>query len=975
MLEKTTAQTGNTTNPSQRPNDALLLTNAYSVAKSLVRFKDSTRFNADRYNKIIGSILWYSDLQDVEDTLYRKLTDKISFYNKLSILFKPYFFNIYSTQKIFELNIANDSRIFDASITGSTSLSKNLKDSVRKYNEKLTAITKNKKLVEYLKYCDSILKSLKDTLSEKRKGKPDTLAIKVIAVDWGGELKNKLSAIADTLSKYNFIQGNEKKQFDASQYFDSTFLSSNNLIINLIRKIDDLKSSYNDKGIAYSKDSTDIRNNTIEFLTTKKDSLSGFFAKMLNINTDHSESDRVELEETSHPFYSDKEKSIELVYQTPSPGSTWRLPSESEMIDAISIYLANRVKQEAVIWFFEQLTNNIKTYDLLKIFFPSTMTLLQSREVYEIPNMGAQWRYGLSKDFTNMPRNVLCSQWFKDRWPHVEKYKDYLVGACDIADLLQKRFSYKDIVKQLYLTGSNEAANDSSINFRDYINLLYAVNTELFLPDSVSKYRLLKYEDYRSMSKDELEIMLSLIDMKYGGVLHKFLKNKYHSFSISTPGEAENIRKWLGAIEVAVSQIEKARLDFIKKEDNNSKDDDNKGFFNHFNIWNSLDALLHFLNSANTLNTDIKSIFSDKLKDSKTAISYIDQIHEIYGQISNKNFAGAVQTTLTLIDSLLYGYNDDANSSLSYSFRQINSLINKRQAPILLQTIRVHAFKDFSDSMLYGFTLNTVAKQGIPDTIVSFTKHSPMAAMIFEKDRHAIAMIRRLSGFLNDAAMANGDKQLAKVVESYALPIGSYKRKRNNWWSLDFNAFVGPYIGYEKTLNVNTNIKTSAFNQGIVYGITAPIGISLSKTLGRHLRTAGGKRYTIDTSATDFILNPDLIKLKQKNMYTRTHSTFTLTVSLVDLGAVVSYRFTHQDTTSLPQLKWSQFISPGLHIAYGIRNTPLVASLGIQYTPQLRSLDKTDRQYNAIRCYAGVLFDLPLITLWERKRIVYLTSQ
>src|SRR5690606_28482224 len=75
------------------------------------------------------------------------------------------------------------------------------------------------------------------------------------------------------------------------------------------------------------------------------------------------------------------------------------------------------------------------------------------------------------------------------------------------------------------------------------------------------------------------------------------------------------------------------------------------------------------------------------------------------------------------------------------------------------------------DFMTYKFVLF--------DGTLHFAKRSPMAALVFANERESIQFIRKFSGFLNDVALATSDKQLARVVESYAMPPTSYKRKRS----------------------------------------------------------------------------------------------------------------------------------------------------------------------------------------------------
>lgn len=343
-------------------------------------------------------------------------------------------------------------------------------------------------------------------------------------------------------------------------------------------------------------------------------------------------------------------------------GGGYHLPSQSEMIDAFAIYLAGRIKQEAVMWFFEALANDARQYEQIRTFFPATMTLLRSNEVFEIPNMGAQWQYALSKDFLSLPRNVLTSTWLQQRWYFAKGYKSYISGFCDMSDLLVKRESYREIVRTLYLADNSEDdAADGKLEFRDFINLLYAVNTELFLPDSAQNYRLLKYEDYSGMNQEELEIMLSLIDMKYHGMLGKMLKLKTSNdnvFELHPTITAEKLRRLLGCIEVAVNRIELVRNDFLALQKKMEGSSDKDWAYTPYSLWGSVNELLDVF-SARGANG---SVFSTgwNMTRSQTAFAYTGQMFEIYNLITRKNFSGAVQNTIALVDTILYAGGRDS---------------------------------------------------------------------------------------------------------------------------------------------------------------------------------------------------------------------------------------------------------------------------------------------------------------------------
>lgn len=865
----------------------LQLRNAYEVAKKLSLLnREPKRYSDSGNTQLLGGIIWYSNLQDqVDDT---KLLDSLTTvlpqkYPRLGEAFERIKSNLISYDAFFEIDSNN------------------------------TAFSKIDNV--------TIRKSLIDSLKAFLVFKNQLLLTSNLLNSDSSEYKKKLVLLNNCCAK------------DSSTY-NSLVLETNS--------INALLKSYTTIIELLNKKIEQIKAGTKKILFENQNSLVTF---LLAINGVKPNFDNLSVlpENSLNSFLSSQANYQSTIYQQEITPSSFKIPSQSEVIDAIAIYLAKRVKQESVMWFFETLSRNASDNELVNVFFPSTIALLQAKEVYEIPNLSAQWRYTLSKDFVNMPKNVLSNNWLTERYPGMTNYKSYFDGSFAIAELLTEKYSYPDLIRQLYLKNNNSASD--KIQFYDFVNFLYCVNTELFLPDSNAHFRMMKYENYRTMSKEEIEIMLSLIDMKYGNVVGKFLDLPNGTFSFTQP-QMEQIRKLFGQIEIRVSQIETMLQEFIEQQKKMENDGPKDWFYNTGNIWNSLSDLFTIFN-----NEEFEKLFSKKLKESNKALRYMGNINEIYNQINRKNFAGAVQSTIAMIDTLFYG-NKDESFTIKINEIKMGSLVYGN-AKIFGEIINCYNNKDTNR---FHFILNTKQET------VSFKKTSLAAAIIFERERHSIQLVRKFGSFLNDVALSQNDKQLAKIVESYALPPGSYKRKRNNWWSLDFNAYLGPYGGYEWLKN-NESLGQNNKENGFVYGISVPVGISLSKTLGR--------KFQSDTLSKSLILNPDKIKLKEKNIYERTKSTFTVTVSIIDLGAVVSYRFSNTDSVLPHKITWAQFLSPGIHVGYGLKGTPLVISGGFQYTPELRSFKEIDRQYNAYRLYIGLMFDMPIFNLWERRRIVY----
>ncbi len=911
------------------------LRNAYEVAKWLAVAEASHMQDSSR-QKLLGSLIWYANLQDARGDIYRTLFDRLWNYPTLSGITEQMSGKLLKYERVFDM----DPDMVRGKINQHV-------PSLSVKNSFLTSydmwVNQKKDLADFNRTSDAEIAEIKTKISQlndemityrskevvKRKDLEDQLAVVTTVAD-SNLIKERLDTIAQSI---------ERKQLK----IDST-LQEYRKSIEAKEKMREFKESRVNS----------LRKYLLLLMLQQPDALRNFLFDISGISTD-AQSFSLVIGNWFDRYVASSSNSVQQMITATESASkqSLRLPSEAEMINALAIYLANRIKQESVMWFFEKITQHAGRYELMKLFFPSTVRLLQGNEVYEIPNLGAQWQYALSKDFMQMPVNVLNSSWLKDRWPGAATYAPFITGTLQFAELISKRYSYRESIKTLYLsyTKDNQVSQGAAFQFRDYITILYAINTELFIPDSSSGYRMLAYEDLRSMSRKELEVMLSLLDLKYHGVFSKLIKGLYVKPGEASPAiDIEAVRRVLGNLQSVISRVEKAGSDYMLDQQSGKKD----WFYSTYNVWGAIDQIFAVFNGEEGMvmgtpgNTAaIKKVFG-----------YGGQVFEIYNLITKKNFAGAVLNTLSLIDTLLYESKDDHQFTVTLQKVQqlFASTYLKEALPKKL------ASAEWKKAMGVSYSSGN-------DTL-SFTKNSPIAAVLFDQERHAIQLIRKLSGFLNDAALAQGDQQLAKVVESYAMPVGSYKRKRNNWWSVDLNAFAGPYVGYEwSRRQQNDATGGSVRKKGGVWGFSVPIGISVSKTFGRRWRSG--------SLPEDMVRNPDKVKLLKRNLYVRSGWTFTLTGSIVDLGAVVSYRLgnTPGDTTIQQSFKWSQLISPGIHLAVALPGSPFTVSTGLQYTPQLRKYEEAgkpnEQQFNTTRIYLGLMFDLPLFNFWERKHIVY----
>lgn len=209
---------------------------------------------------------------------------------------------------------------------------------------------------------------------------------------------------------------------------------------------------------------------------------------------------------------------------------------------------------------------------------------------------------------------------------------------------------------------------------------------------------------------------------------------------------------------------------------------------------------------------------------------------------------------------------------------------------------------------------------------------------------NSVAVLARLvkyGSFLSTLATAKNSDEVAKAIETAALPVGSSRIKRESPFNVTLNAYTGLFVGRENIIGVKDD-------KGInTYGVTAPVGISISKGHSIFFIPVGGWREG-----------------------KRGWST-SLFISLIDIGAVTAYRFKNEEVAEVPTIQLKNIISPGAFISLGIPRTPLSFNVGAQMGPNLRKVssttaDNSDRRY--WRFSTAFCVDIPLFNLYTKSR-------
>ena len=101
-----------------------------------------------------------------------------------------------------------------------------------------------------------------------------------------------------------------------------------------------------------------------------------------------------------------------------------------------------------------------------------------------------------------------------------------------------------------------------------------------------------------------------------------------------------------------------------------------------------------------------------------------------------------------------------------------------------------------------------------------------------------------------------------------------------------------------------------------------------------------------------------------------TGRSHTLFFSVLDIGAITSFRLIDDDTETLPEFNWNNILAPGLYYLNGWKNSPISLGLGVQYGPQLRRIEaggtvaELDKSLFSVR--ALLVVDVPIFSFYTR---------
>lgn len=669
--------------------------------------------------------------------------------------------------------------------------------------------------------------------------------------------------------------------------------------------------------------------------------------------------------------------------------TSFKMPSESEVIEAMAIFLANRTKQEAIIWFLDQVRVQSKN-PLIADAFPTVLQLLNNISDYKIPSFGNEWRYAISKDLISLPKHIINSEWvrynFKNDSSNISTLVLGIQFANDLHNLINQNYSYRDIIRHFYINSKDTQDDNLNNKISKSVKLLYIITNELFildeLPNEVSKFRLLTYEEIMSMSATRFENFLYLVKQKYN----------IDDSIIKKLSDEKKIKPLIGKILISLAQFDK-----IYAHLKTSTQD--KSTLTSQTIWNIMNQTIDAIATLDS------AIFNQK--DNHHAKKYFPIIKDclgIYESVIRKDFNQLTSKTLDLLTKFQRINNNDTITIKTHNSKNLKIIIiedtNKHHVSMNIDKLTISTINDSILITTNDYGNFSIHKSIIQDLCV-IGKYNVRENLIYDKiaknqdERKRIRKIlskqnidiaqlvqlinlynnysspnnpknklsidrihfllnkfdrvntdnnndilynkdlHKLVSFWGDILTAPNKEELAKIISNNVLPPTSYKLKKKSSYSLDINAYVGIGVGYLSTFSNVIDTLISFKNNQFTYGISAPIGITNSWSFRRNI----------------FI------------------NHFAISINPIDLGHLVNHYLLQPNTSYEGDVHFSEIFAPNFNLLLGIKNSPICIFLGGKFIP-LRSPNgiKNSNTFEMYQLQAGLKFDLPLYNIFHRDR-------
>ncbi len=647
----------------------------------------------------------------------------------------------------------------------------------------------------------------------------------------------------------------------------------------------------------------------------------------------------------------------------------------TNIADGFAKFIVKRTKEELSIAFFDRFKKAIAVNKDLQTVFPQTYVAFQAidENIYMLQSYIQTLRESFEKDLaslaTNLPKIMDNYEAFFNKYPTL---KAVLKSGFYIAGQIQNKQHPAEIIENYPI----DILSDVDPNVQAAFKTLMLISTSLKNNDGTDEYWA-SVSDIKKLTTDTtlLKLYLGLVEQKAkqesiffaDAAGAKIFLDALIDASYNTLGDYKSFIRDI-SIKIQGLQSAIASLKTIKG--------DSLLFENYYSIVSGSIDLMRNLTNVESLPHFPKGF---NIQDStKKYFDLAQTASDIVIDVNRRNYASAIVNSVHVFKNTVQEFSyfsAKAKTELTGAGREAQNILNQTKLFIdyyddlkrikdslgtkdisaLITAIDVAGKKYGSIGVKQGFAIANAVLTGIDSKKIldslngvinnagnNLSSVSKSALTLADKSvdnfKDSISQnaeaIFKYGSFMAAIVQAKSSDDVESAIEAFALPSGSSTVKRETAFNVALNAYAGPYIGYERIKGVDKGKWNS-------YGITAPIGISISK----------GKSIL-------FVNNGDH------------HTSSSIFISLVDLGAITAFRFTDDKTETIPTVQLKDIISPGLFYSHGFGNTPFSLNVGYQFGPLLRKVNADINNYskNYSRFSISFVVDIPVLNFYTKSK-------
>lgn len=617
---------------------------------------------------------------------------------------------------------------------------------LKKILDELSYVNLLKKLEIIKEKSDKKIKPLKDEIEKKMNAINDDKESEDIRKNASDFIKTKEAEIKEMAKK---TEDNIKSVKFNFVYFTDTERGKVQRIYDFIDKPFNAKNSIKDLDV---KEILDMINEKVKDYNAGIEKIKDYIDDPIKIKENKKDKAIIEKIYQNSAFL--KENTVTelktVSSDTKSTSSSYGL--ETRIIDASSQFIAERIKDDAVLLLIREFKKNIFEYttweETFKLFFPNTVDLLETKELSEITINYNSYIQNLKSAFIN--------------------------------DLKRLPFNFRTYVNKNNTTGlANELYKNELYPF---INIaIYSVDKLLNKAHPSEVLELADLEFYK-------EIYTS--DTKYKNLVQTIhIVNVIQKNVVSLSEESVNPSFWLNYLSLNELKSLNSKKYFIALMFNDEKDD----------LFNSINT--YFSNDNNDFEKKYKN-FIGLLSECITALKQMDdQIKSMNASKDKANPEEYINLINNLLSTTEIGFKiaketkviDDSITLDKYinNTRNVTEKIEKIYSAIIATDYR---------NMLVGITglISLLDDKNINENKLS--------------NRFFPSEVIKSINIIVNVASAKDTKEIKDVLYSIAEPPGSFLRKRES----DFSISIGSYPGLSFAIETIDKLDNKPkFNFGI----------------------------------------------------------------------------------------------------------------------------------------------------------------